>query len=104
MRVLGLVALLYAIGQAFPSGAEAPPDDRLTRQTRDGLDKRRPSWAPDGKHLAYAPQESDGIHLWQYVWEPGTTNPPRRLLPDHEPPHFDATFSPDGARLLVSVI
>jgi TolB protein len=38
------------------------------------------------------------------VWEPGTTDPPRRLLPDHEPPHFDATFAPDGSRLLLSVI
>ncbi|MGP0062826.1 MAG: TolB family protein [Isosphaeraceae bacterium] len=104
MRVLGLVALLYAIGLAFSSCAAAAPDDRLTRHTRDGLDKRRPCWSPDGKRLAFARQEADGVHLWQFVWEPGTTNPPRRLLSDYDEPHFDATFAPDGSRLLLSVI
>jgi TolB protein len=38
------------------------------------------------------------------VWDVKTSGTPRRLLPDFEPPHFDATFAPDGSRLLLSAI
>jgi TolB protein len=104
MRALGFVALLFGLGLAISFSVEAPPDGGLTRHTRDGLDKRRPSWSPDGKRLAFARQEADSTHLWQYVWEPGKSDPPRRLLPDYDEPHFDATFAPDGSRLLLSMI
>ena len=93
MRVLGFVVLLFGLGLALSLSA-ASPEDRLTRHTRDGLDKRRPCWSPDGKRLAFARQEADSTHLWQYVWEPGKSDPPRRLLSDYDEPHFDATFAP----------
>jgi TolB protein len=84
------------------SRAATAPRSTPARLTRDGLDKRRPCWSPDGKHLAFARHESDGVHIWQYVWEPGGASPPRRLLADYEEPHFDATFAPDGTRLLLT--
>jgi TolB protein len=83
--------------------AAALPAAEPTRLTHDGLEKRRPGWSPDGKHLAFARREPDGAHLWQYVWEVGP-RPPRRLLADRDTPNFDAAFSPDGARLLLSEV
>src|SRR5207249_1626733 len=81
-----------------------PPPPTPTRLTRDGLDKRRPCWSSDGKHLAFARHEADSVHVWQYVWEAGTANPPRRLLPDYDEPHFDATFAPDRTGLLLTAV
>jgi TolB protein len=89
---------------AFPWTVASPPLDTPTRHTQDGLDKRRPAWSADGKHLAFARHESDGTHLWQYVVEAGSAHPPRRLLPDYEEPHFDATFASDGHRLLLTAV
>ncbi len=104
MRALGSAALLFGLGLAFSISVAAPPEDRLTRHTRDGLDKRRPSWSPDGKRLAFARQEADSTHIWQYVCEPGKTDRARRLLPDYDEPHFDATFAPGESRLLLCMI
>src|SRR5262249_49908400 len=97
------VLLCVAIS-AFALNATAPPGDPPVRHTRDGLDKRRPCWSSDGKHLAFARHESDGAHIWQYVCEPGAASPPRRLLADYQEPHFDATFAPDGTRLLLTAV
>ncbi len=104
MRALGSAALLFGLGLAFSISVAASPEDRLTRHTRDGLDKRRPSWSPDGKRLAFARQEADSTHMWQYVCDPGKTDAARRLLPDYDEPHFDATFVPGGSRLLLCMI
>src|SRR5438105_396832 len=99
-----LFILLCVAISAFSLDAAAPPRDTPARHTRDGLDKRRPCWSSDGKHLAFARHESDGIHIWQYVWEPGAASPPRRLLGDYDEPHFDATFARDGTRLLLTAV
>jgi TolB protein len=92
------------LGGHSPTLSAEPEPAAVTRLTRDGLNKRRPSWAPDGKRLAYARHEPDGEHIWQYVAEPAKAGPARRLLADRETPQFDATFSPDGAQLLVVAI
>ena len=49
-----------------PSESAAPGarrDGRLIRLTRDGLDKQRPYWSPDGRRLAFARHEADGVHI-----------------------------------------
>src|SRR5437773_797506 len=89
---------------ALLSASASPPSPGPVRLTRDGLEKRRPSWSPDGKRLAFARREPDDAHLWEYVWEVGSTRAPRRVLADRETPHFDASFSPDGSRLLLTAV
>lgn len=79
----------------------APTTAQVTRITHDGLVKRRPCWSPNGKSLLYARHEPDGEHIWQYVLDVGQGSSARRLLADRETPQFDATFSPDGAQLLL---
>jgi TolB protein len=104
MSVFYGAAWLASLALSGSLAAADPPLKPPTRHTRDGLDKRRPGWSPDGKRLAFARHERDGIHFWQYVWDNGTSSPPRRLLPDYDPPHFDATFAPGGTRLLLSAV
>jgi TolB protein len=104
LRVRALSTLLCIL--AAPPALAGPPEGSqrgpLVRHTRDGFGKRRPSWSPDGKRLAFARHEPDGEHLWQYVLDVGQAgSAPRRLLADRETPHFDATYSPDGKRLLL---
>jgi TolB protein len=101
LAIAGSLAAASRIPAA--GGPEADEDPALVRLTHDGLEKRRPSWSPDGHQLAYSRREPDAAHLWQYVWEVGSPTP-RRLLTDLETPHFDATFSPDGRRLLLSAV
>ena len=100
MKASWSILLIGMLVSAVPRAADPPSTP--TRHTRDGLGKRRPCWSSDGKRLAFARHESDGVHIWQYVWEPGAAGPPRRLLADYDEPHFDATFAPDGTRLLLT--
>src|SRR5262249_8265718 len=89
---------------AIASSAGEPKRGPLVRHTQDRLEKRRPCWSPDGKNLAFARHEPDGTHIWQYLWDLEPGHPPRRLIKDREPPRFDATFSPDGTRLLFPAV
>jgi TolB protein len=95
---LSLAALALLVASA------SPPAPSLIRHTRDGLEKRRPSWSADGRRLAFARRSPDDAHLWQYLWDVRAGSAPRRLLADRETPHFDATFSPDGSRLLLAAV
>src|SRR5262249_4361199 len=104
MEIFCSVGWLSIYLSAFFLDSGSPPLQPRIRHSRDGLDKRRPGWSPDGKCRAFARQEADGIHLWQYMWDLGGSATPRRLLSDYDPPHFDAIFSPDGTRLLLSTI
>src|SRR4051812_46908730 len=80
-----------------PARDEASPPIRLTR---DGLDKQRPSWAPDGRRLLFARHESDGAHIWQYLLDAGQPKAPLRRLTDRKTPEYNGVFSPDGSRVL----
>jgi TolB protein len=97
-----LVLVISAVLATCAVERSGPPS--LVRHTRDGLDKRRPCWSPDGKLLAFARQEPDGEHLWQYLVAAKVPQPPRRLVTDRDTAQFDATFAPDGSSLLVVVI
>jgi TolB protein len=110
--VLNWVLRVLAGGAFVLMPIHAPGNDKpdlvapgaLLRLTRDGLDKQRPSWAPDGRRLLFARHESDGAHIWQYVLdaqEPGTA--PRRLT-DRKAPEYNGAFAPDGGCVLFVAI
>jgi TolB protein len=111
MRLRWLRRIPVAVVLACLTGAEAPPATGfrfgpLFRLTRDGLDKQRPSWSRDGRHLLFARQTSDGAHIWQYVLDreaSGSWSPPRRLT-DRTAPEYHGVFAPDGKHLLLTTI
>jgi TolB protein len=93
----------------------APPDpdsdrDRasdlgpLVRLTADGLDKQRPSWAPDGRRLLFARHTSDGAHIWQYILDLETPRAAPRRLTDRKEPEYHGAFAPDGSTVLFTAI
>jgi TolB protein len=102
-RLLSCLLLAVFLASAVTPAAEIRRGP-LVRHTQDRLEKRRPCWSPDGKTLAFARHEPDGTHIWQYLWDLEPGHLPRRLIKDREPPHFDATFSPDGSGLLLTAV
>jgi TolB protein len=78
-------------------------EDQPTRLTTDGLEKQRPAWSPDGKRLLFARHEEGGTAIRQYVMEPGAPSSLRRVT-DRKAPEHGAVFSPDGSRLLMTII
>ena len=92
---------------AVLTGSDAPAPDRsdgLIRLTHDGLDKQRPSWAPDGRRLLIARHTSDGAHIWQFVLDLGTPGSAPRRLTDRKDPEYNGVFAPDGRRILFVAI
>jgi len=76
----------------------------LVRLTHDGLDKYRPSWAPDGHRLLFARREPDGSHIWQFVLDLKNGKSAPRRLTDRKEPEYHGVFSPDGVRVLFTAI
>jgi TolB protein len=76
----------------------------LVRLTRDGLEKYRPSWAPNGQLLLFARREADGSHIWQYLLDVKNAKAPARRLTDRKEPEYHGVFSPDGAHILFTAI
>src|SRR5262249_60013530 len=93
--ILALAAACLAPGPGPVSSSPGPP----TRITRDGLDKQRPCWSPDGKVLLFARHEAGGTQIRQYLLTPGALEEPRRLTA-RSTPEYDGVFSPDGRRVL----
>lgn len=88
-------------------GTGTPGDPRLgplVRLTRDGLDKQRPSWAPDGRRLLFARHESDGAHIAQVVLDTRAPDAHPRRLTARKAPEYNGVFSPDGSRVLFVAI
>jgi TolB protein len=105
-RRLALLACLALAPLTLAEDLKTVSLGPLDRLTHDGLDKQRPSWAPDGRHLLFARQTSDGAHIWQYVRERGTSgswSEPRRLS-DRKDPEYHGVFAPDGHRVLFTAI
>jgi TolB protein len=85
----------------------APPDldlGPLVRLTTDGLDKQRPSWAPDGRRLLFARHTSDGAHIWLYVLDREAPGAAPRRLTDRKEPEYHGAFAPDGSSVLFTAI
>lgn len=76
------------------------------RHTSDGLDKIRPVWTPDGRHLSFARALPDGSSYFQVVLEATPDSPAtdERRLTDRKETEYHGDFSPDGQRVLLTVI
>jgi TolB protein len=68
----------------------------LARLTEDGLLKQRPCWSPDGQWLVFARHRGSTIFLFLR----SADGKEERRLTQTNDPEYDATFSPDGKRLL----
>src|SRR5687767_13698644 len=100
ITIFGL-ALGWPEDRAQPGASQLGP---VVRMTRDGLEKQRPHWSPDGKQLLYARYEADGGQIWLYTQSiDGTSSPPRRLT-GRKSPEYDGVFAPDGTRVLFASI
>src|SRR5262245_55279085 len=87
-RFLGIVILLLSspLGVFGVLAVQSPSPQRLTH---DGLDKQRPCWSPDGKHLAFARHETGGTAIQQYILDVDKPSAPRRLT-DRKVPDYNA--------------
>jgi TolB protein len=76
----------------------------LHRLTRDGLDKQRPSWSPDGGLLLYARRESAGSQIWLYQHDAKNISSRPRRFTNRNAPEYNGVFSPDGTKVLFAAI
>jgi TolB protein len=76
-------------------GSPAPAAEPV-RLTADGSFKQNVQWSPDGKTLLFTRIHQGKMALWLMNAD-GTDL--RRLLPNHDQPHFDGHWSPDGKRI-----
>lgn len=101
----GTLALAGLTLIALSAPAEPGPKmGPLVRLTRDGLDKERPTWSPDGRGLLFARHESGGMQVRQYLLDATAVGTPPRRLTDRKEPEYNGTFSPDGKRILFVAI
>jgi TolB protein len=94
--VCGFIVLL-ADTFAPTQGAEQPS---LTKLISGGEFKQRPSWSPDGRFVCFARYQANTVHLWLKDLE---TLKERRLT-NRDTPEYDASWSPDGKRLVFCAI
>jgi TolB protein len=101
--IVVLLTFWPALATGFNDPASHAPGS-LRRLTHDGLDKERPSWAPDGRRLLFARHDSGGMHVWQYVLDTTAPGAVARRLTDRKDPEYNGVFSPDGSRIVFAAI
>jgi TolB protein len=98
---IACLALAFCSETDPPAPVRAPSVARLTF---DGLDKLRPNWSQDGRHLLFARHEAGGTQIRQYVLDVGSPKSSLRRLTARAHPEYDGAYSPDGSRVLFAAI
>jgi TolB protein len=75
--------------------ADRPQPRRLTH---DGHFKQRPMWSPDGKQVLFSRHRGGKIGLFVMAADGSAESP----LAGDKLPHYDACWSPDGARIALT--
>jgi TolB protein len=88
-------AIILCVFGVGPSGFAAPSTP-LLRVTTDGSFKQHLQWSPDGKRFLFTRIHQGKMSLWVMNLD-GTDL--KRLLPNHDQPHFDGHWSADGKRI-----
>ncbi|MBA3392221.1 MAG: PD40 domain-containing protein [Deltaproteobacteria bacterium] len=97
-RVIAFVSDREGRPRIFLMDPDGTHQRRLTSRTDADLDEVVPVWSPDGKSLAYLVEAPGASH----VWLRDVANGSERLLTPAGARDADATFSPDGAAVVVS--
>ena len=87
-----MLSTLVVLALPLPALAVEP-----VRVTSDGSFKQHLQWSPDGNTLLYTRIHQGKMALWTM---PAIGGEMKRLLPEHQEPHFDGQFSPDGKRIV----
>lgn len=87
---------LAALFAACLFGADDVP--RLQRLTTDGAFKQRPAWSPDDRHVCFA--RHAGSRIFLTLLDTSTVQASERRLTNRDTPEYDASWSPDGKRLV----
>lgn len=97
-NLLWFILLFLIAAPIFSVQSEGLP--QLTKIVGGGEFKQRPSWSPDGKFVCFARYEGSKIQLLLKHLE---TKQERRLT-NRDTPEYDASWAPDGKRLVFCAI
>jgi TolB protein len=92
-ELLKVVACWVVLFVCFAKASAAEP----TRLTKDGSFKQHLQWSPDGQRFLLTRIHEGKMAVWTLTREGKTLS---RLLPAHAMPHFDASWSADGKRVV----
>lgn len=97
-NALGLILLSFIGIANVPGQSELSPP--LSKIVEGGEFKQRPSWSPDGQFLCFSRYEGSKIQLWLKHLKTGQ----ERRLTNRDTPEYDASWAPDGKRLVFCAI
>ncbi len=90
---LWALAVIGALATAQVAFAAGP----ILQVTADGSSSVRPSWSPDGTHIAFQTSENDAYHVYTMAADGSD----RRLITEGNNDDRHPTWSPDGKMLAV---
>jgi len=93
MLRLWLVAVIGGLASAHVALAAGP----ILQVTADGSSSVRPSWSPDGTHIAFQTSDQDAYHVYTMAADGSD----RRLITQGANDDRHPTWSPDGKSLAV---
>ena len=105
LTLLGISAGLLGIfnSTSIDNAAGAIEEQQVinpTQLTQDGKFKQRPVFSANGTYVCFARYAGNTIQLWLKNLESGA----ERRLTRRETPEYDASFSPDGKRLVFCAV